>query len=325
MEISKVKTLPSQEYLKECFDYDYETGLFTWRMRPEYHFKESERFSSSHSMNLFNSLWAGKVAGRYDNTGYKSVKITSISYRYHRLVWKYCTGLEPVAQIDHINSIKDDNRFENLRDVSISDNQHNKGLYKHNESGTKGVHYDKKGKTWKAGLNIRGNHIHLGFFKDKENAIKARKEAELKDWSHLEDIVRIKEKKHLTLQFLKECFYYEDGVLYWKERPLEHFKNEHACNSWNTHFSNTVAGTKHKAYQYVHLNNNTLSIHRAIYQLCHNLEELPRNMVVDHIDGQSHNNHIENLRLLTRSENSKNTPTTRKQAEELYHGEFARK
>jgi len=56
--MAKVKELPSQEYLKECFDYDVETGNLIWRKdRPISHFKDE------HDKCIFNSKYASKFAG----------------------------------------------------------------------------------------------------------------------------------------------------------------------------------------------------------------------------------------------------------------------
>ena len=47
--------------------------------------------------------------------------------RLHRLVWKWCTGHDPVHTVDHINRCVTDNRIWNLRDVTNREQQRNKG------------------------------------------------------------------------------------------------------------------------------------------------------------------------------------------------------
>lgn len=81
-------------------------------------------------------------------------------------------------ETDHINGNKLDNRRENLRNVSHSQNQLHSRLPKTNTSGYKGVVWDKKNNKWQAQIKIKGKNLHLGRFSSKKGAIMARKEAE---------------------------------------------------------------------------------------------------------------------------------------------------
>ena len=82
-------------------------------------------------------------------------------------------------EVDHINGDKWDNRKCNLRIVTHADNMKNKKLDKRNKSGYTGVKETKAG-TWNAQIYCNGKYINLGTYKAKEDAIKARKEAEEK-------------------------------------------------------------------------------------------------------------------------------------------------
>lgn len=54
--------------------------------------------------------------------------------------------------------------------------------------------------------------------------------------------------KH-SIEFIKECLFYQNGKLYWKYRPITHFKTEAAWKTWNKRFPGQEAGTiKHKGY-----------------------------------------------------------------------------
>ncbi|MCK9460658.1 MAG: HNH endonuclease [Proteobacteria bacterium] len=93
-------------------------------------------------------------------------------------------------QIDHINNDRKDNRKSNLRICDCGDNQLNKTKpRKDNTSGHTGVYREKRwGGAWMARISYRGKHISLGYFKNKDDAIKARAEAELfyyKDFCNL--------------------------------------------------------------------------------------------------------------------------------------------
>lgn len=68
----------------------------------------------------------GDKAGSVDtSTGYRIVKINSVRYREHRLIWVYMHGKLPTDVIDHINGDRADNRITNLRDVSQAVNMQN--------------------------------------------------------------------------------------------------------------------------------------------------------------------------------------------------------
>ena len=100
---------------------------------------------------------------------YRRGRITKM----HNMIIKKKKGF----QIDHINRNSLDNRKENLRYCTHSENQLNKNLSKNNTSGHKGVNWDKSHEKWVAILYKDGKTIKLGRFTNKEDAILARKEA----------------------------------------------------------------------------------------------------------------------------------------------------
>ena len=75
--------------------------------------------------------------------------------------------------IDHINHDKLDNRRKNLRVCTRSQNNMNR-------KNVLGVSLVKETKKWEAHIGINNNKIHLGYFKDKKEALLAREKAELK-------------------------------------------------------------------------------------------------------------------------------------------------
>ena len=95
--------------------------------------------------------------------------------KLHRLVMGF-----PESLIDHINGERHDNRKSQLRMVNHTQNGCNHKLFKNNKSGHTGVHWHKRDKMWYAYIRAEGKQIHLGRFEEKEDAIKARHEAELK-------------------------------------------------------------------------------------------------------------------------------------------------
>lgn len=80
--------------------------------------------------------------------------------------------------IDHINLNKSDNRKENLRIVSNSQNRMNTRPPKCNTSGTKGVCYVKSRNKWCAYISANKKRITIGRYDRIEEAIAARQKAE---------------------------------------------------------------------------------------------------------------------------------------------------
>ena len=146
----KQKPLPSQEYLLECLDYDPDTGIFIWKKRPLHHFKAEQ------DMGSFSTRFAGTQAGSVDHYGYVVIAINGSSYKAQRLAWKIVKGSDPLNLIDHEDTIKSNNRFNNLREATVSQNGQNKMICANNSSGFKGVTWCARGKKWRAMIRSGG-------------------------------------------------------------------------------------------------------------------------------------------------------------------------
>lgn len=112
----------------------------------------------------------GELAGTPDNHGYLNVQVRGKVFKAHRMVFFFENGVWPISQIDHINGIKDDNRFVNLRECSRSQNMANRGLSKINKTGYKGVFKHQNSKRWSAKIGHNGIKIMLGYFRNPEEA-----------------------------------------------------------------------------------------------------------------------------------------------------------
>ena len=121
----------TQERLKELLWFDKQKGVFCWvQDRP-------------------GKVKKWDLAGTKHKSGYVKIFIDGKNYQAHRLVWLYMTGFWPKKDIDHINNKRDDNRFENLREATRSQNQMNaKRIDK--ESGFVGVKKNKATNNWVA-------------------------------------------------------------------------------------------------------------------------------------------------------------------------------
>jgi hypothetical protein len=97
----------------------------------------------------------------------------------------------------------------------------------------------------------------------------------------------------------------ETGKLFWRHRSRVWFRTDGDQQRWNTRFANSEA-MNHDAGRYLvgTIMGHAVLAHRVIWALVHG--EWPA--VIDHIDGDKHNNRIENLRSVTTTENNRNRP-----------------
>lgn len=116
---------------------------------------------------------AGRRLGTLHSTGYYVIRIDDRLYKAHRLAWLYMTGAMPQYTIDHINRLKSDNRWCNLRDVEHTHNSENGVMRKSNRSGFQGVGYAKHMKKWRARITYGYKEKHLGYFETEEAAYEA--------------------------------------------------------------------------------------------------------------------------------------------------------
>jgi hypothetical protein len=94
-------------------------------------------------------------------------------FKAHQLAWLMTTGHLPVKHIDHINGVKTDNRWCNLREATISECLCNTGKRKDNTSTFKGVTFWPKRNKFKAQITLNGKYHYLGIFRTAEEAYAA--------------------------------------------------------------------------------------------------------------------------------------------------------
>jgi hypothetical protein len=139
------------DYLKNNYLYDKETGRFIV-------LKSRGFFDGKDGKNI------GKPAGWQQKNGYLRMSIKGKFYQAHRLVWLLFNGDMPKNYIDHINGQKNDNRIENLRDVTQQENTQNiKTARKNNKSGYLGVTKNKN--LYQASIWVNGNNKKIGLYK----------------------------------------------------------------------------------------------------------------------------------------------------------------
>lgn len=105
--------------------------------------------------------------------------VDSTEFLAHRLAWFYMTQTWPPKLVDHKNLDATDNRWENLRLATKSQNAGNIPKHKDNTSGYKGVYLDKKSKNYCASIYVRGKKFCLGSRKTAAEASELYKKAAL--------------------------------------------------------------------------------------------------------------------------------------------------
>lgn len=139
----------TQTGLKMILDYNPETGDF---IRTSKH-----------------KRWGGTKAGHLNaGNGYVNVMVNNRYYKAHRLAFLWMTGAMPEF-VDHINGVRHDNRWENLRAATKAQNCQNKNSKK-GLSGIKGVHWHSQHKKWYVGVTVSGKNKFIGLFEDLEAA-----------------------------------------------------------------------------------------------------------------------------------------------------------
>jgi hypothetical protein len=145
----------TQKILKELFDYNPETGAFTWRVARS------------------NRIQIGDPVGSSDGKGYRQIRLGSWKGRTHQLIWFWWYGDWATGHIDHEDRVKSNNRIKNLRDLTVAQNAHNAGLHPRNTSGYPGVSWAAHRNKWAAHICANKKRHHLGLFSTKEEAARA--------------------------------------------------------------------------------------------------------------------------------------------------------
>jgi len=142
--------LESTEITKDLLHtlFDYDDGKLYWKCKHE------------------------KEAGSVGNRGYRCVCINYRKYMAHRLVW-IMHGNDPVPMLDHIDGNQLNNRIENLRPITVSQNQRNTKLRKDSTSGIKGVSWISTRNRWSGQVWHKGKLHRAGDFKDKDECAAA--------------------------------------------------------------------------------------------------------------------------------------------------------
>lgn len=140
-----------------CADFEY--GKLTWK-----------------TTDANRNAIVGEEAGNIGAKGYRRVSIDNGLYLVHRVIFALAHGRWPAGRLDHINRIRLDNRLENLRECSASENRMNSSVRSDCVSGLKGASFDRRTGRYKAVIRMTGRggrRKYLGRYKTAEEAHRA--------------------------------------------------------------------------------------------------------------------------------------------------------
>jgi hypothetical protein len=176
------RKLPDISFVRECLDYDPDTGVFTWRERPRSH------FISNRGYGTWNARYAGRPAGwrhvvsSHGVKGadvYWAITLNDTMFLGHRVAWFMTHGIDPAPiEIDHIDGIPINNRIANLRLATRQQQTFNRRARTISITGYKGV--TENGTGYAARITISGKAHSLGTFPTAEEAASAYREAAIR-------------------------------------------------------------------------------------------------------------------------------------------------
>jgi len=167
MEISKYMKEPCRGLLNALYFYKEDGRLYY-------------RFDLPHP-NIKAGEMCGEIHGKRKIKGSLRMHVYNSLYAVSRMVWIFHNGTIPkLKEVSFLDGDIHNTRIENLvlRDRSLCCGNGKKRNT--NTSGVVGVYWDKRREGWYAKLVKNKQEIFLGFYKDKDNAIEARREAEKK-------------------------------------------------------------------------------------------------------------------------------------------------
>jgi hypothetical protein len=143
------------QQVRELFSYNRHTGELRWKVK------------------LSIRAPVGKIAGFKQPSGRIKVGIWGKEYMMHRIIWLWMTGKWPEYEIDHVDENQSNNRWNNLREATPSQNHRNRGPQKNNKTGYKGVCFATRAQKFLARIKHQGVGYNLGLFNTAEEAYAA--------------------------------------------------------------------------------------------------------------------------------------------------------
>lgn len=159
---------PDRDYIISILNYDSNTGIFIWKQRDV-------------SEKKFNTSFANKIAGyaqKRERGFYHVISCKGKRWLAHNLAYLIVYG-EWYQPLDHKDGDGLNNKIDNLVKSNKTHNSINRKLGI-SKSGYIGVTKYGNGQKWKASITVNKQVIELGVFVNKQDAVTARKQAEIK-------------------------------------------------------------------------------------------------------------------------------------------------
>jgi hypothetical protein len=133
--------------------FEYKDGMLLWKIKPA------------------RCVSVGDIAGGLNGIKHPYLRIAIKEKRYlaHRVIFLMQYGYMPKI-VDHIDGDIHNNKIENLREATKSQNHQNATMHKNNTSGCKNVFWHKSNKCWQVRVRANGRILHIGSFDDLELA-----------------------------------------------------------------------------------------------------------------------------------------------------------
>jgi hypothetical protein len=158
-------TKEEEDLIKENFKYNPDTGDLWWTKRT--HGRCFDKPAGGLNKQQGYITVSQKFAGVF------------VMHKAHRIAWFLYHGVWPKDEIDHINNIRNDNRIENLREATRSENQANRKIDGCGTSKYKGVSWRRRDCLWVAKIMVNQKSIWLGLYHNEEEAALAYNKAAL--------------------------------------------------------------------------------------------------------------------------------------------------
>jgi hypothetical protein len=171
--------LPNPEALLAILAYDPTSGRLSWRSRDAETLAKHD-LPVPANLDRWNARYAGTDAAQADDGhGYRTLSIGGRLYKAQRVVWAMHYGRWPTGIIRFVGANRYDLQISNLRAPNPRPIRQKGDKLKNNRSGVTGVHWHRSKRNWRARIQVDGKCISLGEYVHFEDAVRARREAEL--------------------------------------------------------------------------------------------------------------------------------------------------